>query len=201
VTLTFGWNNVGSGTEPFCRVDYGDTNPMREGHLQVYREGVPLAAPCGEGLTPFPVHRDGPVPALPRADVRQRPLRPPGRRGPQAAAWTVSVTEFSEYAPAARACGETDRPRIIVGRLHTPPGDDRLTLKGRRCSRRRSRPRSIRSPAGCDYAALGANPPLKGLVVPDPPASATGQCAELAFPSEPAPSCGFERSGHTLRCR
>jgi hypothetical protein len=129
VGIAFGWNNVGAGTEPFCRVDTGGTSLLREGKLRVYRNGVEMTAQCGEGLTPLACPEQAQcglcmAPPCVEACCDPGPVGMPGGN-----TFTVDVTEFSEYAVVA-PCALVEKPRIVVSNLDTPPGDDGLTVKG-----------------------------------------------------------------------
>jgi hypothetical protein len=42
----------------------------------------------------------------------------------------VAVNHFSTYIVGVPACAAAEKPKILVGRVDTPPGDDRLTFKG-----------------------------------------------------------------------
>jgi hypothetical protein len=103
VTVTFAWENIGSGTQPYCRVLHGGDTTLREGRLQVYRNGVGLAAECGAGATLTLCPDAGqclPCTGPGCAPASQACCDPGPPGAPGGNTWTVEVTEFSEYAVA-----------------------------------------------------------------------------------------------------
>jgi hypothetical protein len=105
VTLRFTWSD--SDDDGF--VD-GFDPALPEDFLQVWRNGVPMAGPCGD--PPF-----------------QPPLCSTACCDPMTNTWTLEVPQFSEYAVGFAPCTPFDEAKLNALHLDTPLGDDRLTFK------------------------------------------------------------------------
>ena len=65
----------------------------------------------------------------------------------------------------------------------------------------RGRLRFVVMGRGGNYQTDASKMPLRGMVVLDPPTSATGECGEAVFPGPPGGTCAFNSVGSMLRCR
>jgi hypothetical protein len=123
VTIGINWQNDAPST---CNVAwFSSGSTMKEGNLQIFRNGAPLSDACGVG---------GGTPACPTG-LRSHACYDFGLCGtadcdPTANTWTLQqVHHFSEYA-VSLGCAQTGPSRLLVTGLGTPPGDDRLLLRG-----------------------------------------------------------------------
>jgi hypothetical protein len=119
-----------------------------------------------------------------RAEVVVDETVPPGTYDPVLRRGWIARNGTFRYADRSQGGGVR---KIVVKPIAGAPGTYKVQLAGR----------------NADYAVAPDALPLHAIVVLDPPAAESGQCAEWRFPATaPAtPSCIRNAAGTTVKCR
>jgi hypothetical protein len=139
-TLAFTWTNTdrapgicSAATNPMPYVVHSaGTSDLLEKSVRIYREAVAITAACSAiaGICPSTSCPAECTPTLcPNTGVCSASPCVGGCCSTDANTWQVQITSFSDYALGV-VCAAVARPRLTIGPLDTPPGDDRLMLRG-----------------------------------------------------------------------